>query len=207
MYKRQGGQFTDFDNNDGLIQALAGSEVQFVGHVDIFGGTLAAIGSGVLRNQNNTALRLADVVVDGDLIVDDGNTHFVGEIENRQNMLFNGKTLLLDSDITLTGGGSITLSDSTSGATSSINGSGGTHNLNIVNQTIEGFGSMSSNNLNIVNQESGLIDANVDGETLTINPAQVGNVDQFQNEGILRASNGGTMNIIDFENNLSLIHI
>ena len=72
--------------------------------------------------------------------------------------------------------------------------------MTIADQTIQGFGNIGRNNANFINQTEGLIDANVDDETLVLDASG-----SFINSGTLRASDGGTLELrdagtIDFAN-------
>ena len=87
---------------------------------------------------------------------------------------------------TLTGGGTVTLS----GDNPRIVDATGTQTLTIGDQTIQGSGNIGFNTTDFVN--NGLIDANVDGETLFIDPAG-----SFINDGTLRASGGGILQLLD----------
>ena len=98
---------------------------------------------------------------------------------------------------TLIGGGTVTLSGTNAGINESVFG---TQTLTIADQTIQGFGNIGRNNANFINQTEGLIDANVDDETLVLDASG-----SFINSGTLRASGGGTLELrdagtIDFAN-------
>ena len=188
---------TDFDNNGGLIQALAGSEVQ-LGFLDIFGGTLSTSGDGVIRKLTGQGTRFFDVVFDADFIIDDGNTHVSGIIENRNSILVNGERLLVeDPGVTLDGGGTITFSGN-----ASIERAGGTsQDLTVVDQTIQGEGGFGGGTLNLFIEEEGLIHANVANSTLNVTPNRIGPfgpVEFLENRGTLRASNGSMLEVTDF---------
>ena len=89
---------------------------------------------------------------------------------------------------TLTGGGTVTLS----GINSGITDVGGVQTLTIADQTIQGVGNIGRNTLDFDNQADGLIDANVDGETLLLDA-----LTSFVNSGTLRASGGGILELRD----------
>ena len=82
-----------------------------------------------------------------------------------------------------------------SGNNSGIDDAGGVQTLTIGDQTIQGVGEIGRNSINVVNQIDGLIDANVDGETLTIDVANSATDSSFINEGTLRASGGGILEV------------
>ena len=87
----------------------------------------------------------------------------------------------------LTGGGTVTLTGDDAKITAV-----GNHALTNVDNTIQGKGSVGGNEAIIINES--LIDANLTGESLTLNPRSNGaGVVTFQNNATARASNGGTL--------------
>jgi hypothetical protein len=92
--------------------------------------------------------------------------------------------------ITLQGGGTLTLSDSTA---NSIVGTTSTTTLTNVDNTISGAGQIGSGDgtLTLVNEAKGTIDANVAG-TLTLDTGHT-----IVNAGLLEANNSGTLLIVD----------
>ena len=64
--------------------------------------------------------------------------------------------------------------------------------MTIGDQTIQGSGNIGRDTTNFVNQADGLIDANVDGETLVLDASS-----SFINNGALRASGGGILELRD----------
>ena len=64
--------------------------------------------------------------------------------------------------------------------------------LTIGDHTIEGQGSIGENTIGIVSSSSGLINANIDGETLTIDASTLGGVD---NDGVIQSSDEGVLRI------------
>ncbi len=129
------------------------------------------------------------LVVSDDVFYDVHN-----DIANEGLLEINGATKntllrLETSDLSVTGGGSIRLSHDDFSAITSLS------NLLLTNgagHTIEGNGKLGSNTTRVLNQ--GLVDANVNGGTLTVDPRTGGaGVITFDNEGIAQASNGGTL--------------
>ena len=90
---------------------------------------------------------------------------------------------------TLTGGGTVTLSGDDAGINETV---AGIQTLTIADQTIQGVGNIGRNTLNFDNQAGGLIDANVDSETLVLDASG-----SFINSGTLRASGGGILELRD----------
>ena len=179
----------DFDNTGGLIQALAGSEVQFTTNSDITGGTIQSVGTGVVRVNTGQNAFFSDLTLDGN-IVSDNNTDFgvAGNINLLGNLNVNSTGSLTDlelqADTTFTGGGLIVLSGDNAGvndATTSV------FTLTLNDDTnLVGQGRVGQNTIAIVN--NAIIAANVLGEDLTLDPAD--GAAEFDNNGILRASIG-----------------
>jgi hypothetical protein len=99
-------------------------------------------------------------------------------------------------DLQLTGGGTVTLdsgSQIVGGGTSST-----PDRLENVNNTITGTGKIGdvSGDLALTNDTGGTIDANVSGQTLTLDTGHT-----ITNEGLLEATSGGTLQIVDPVNN------
>ena len=96
--------------------------------------------------------------------------------------------------VTLTGGGTVTLS-STPNGTAQLDGPGGT--LINVDNTINGSGLIGSgnNHLVLVNQSQGIIDANVPSGTLTLQTSS------DTNTGLLEATGGGILSLQSDINN------
>jgi hypothetical protein len=90
-----------------------------------------------------------------------------------------------DGTVTLTGGGTISLS----GRSPEITASTGNATLNNVNNTIQGAGTIGSGNLQLLN--GGAIVANQSGEPLTISPNNKG----LNNTGKLEATAGGNLQL------------
>ncbi len=107
-----------YDNNDGLIQADAGSVVHLNGNATITGGTLDTEGDGRIRVTANTPL-IGDLTHAGHTTVNNGRTMFAsGTITNTGTIELEstgGNTYLRPADgpVTLTGGGTVVLSDTT----------------------------------------------------------------------------------------------
>src|ERR1035441_3444008 len=185
-----GGGLLEFDNGvtlnnaGGTIRALDGSTVQL--NAQINDGTLTTTGSGVIHGVANGPI-LNGVTNSGTYQVPDGTTTALeGTITNTGAVQLNstgvyGATLnLLGSGITLTGGGTVTLSDQ---ARNSVNGT-----LDNQNNTISGSGSMGQGTLT----NSGVINAtSANHNHLLIFYSG----DLVTNTGTMEASSGGTLDI------------
>lgn len=178
----------DYLNSGGSISALDGSSVRLANGVNITGGVLSTSGSGEIRAENSMNVFLSDVTNQG-LVIAGNNSDLgiSGTITNSGEIRLTSFGNTTDLEIqaggaTLTGGGILRMEATTTG----INGFG---TLTIANQTIEGSGAIGQNTIGIINQTGGVINANISGETLTLDP----NADGFVNEGVLQASSGGTL--------------
>jgi hypothetical protein len=93
-------------------------------------------------------------------------------------------------NLALTGGGTVTLNDTTGAAASFISGGGSGATLTNVNNTIQGSGQLwFGNGLTLVNQAGGVVNANQAGRVLYINP-----YNGVANQGLMEATSGGSMN-------------
>ena len=181
-----------FDNN--LIEALDGSNV-FLSNASITGGTLRSFGSGNFSATGSN--RLEDLTFDSSMQIP--NAPFVeiaGDINNMGLIEVNSpgggifSQLGVDGSTTLTGGGTIRLNGENAAVISQPSSPG---LLTLENQTIEGQGEIGRGHLDLFIGPNGRINANVPGETLTIDTAD----DEFVNLGTLQSSNGGILVILD----------
>ncbi len=182
-------------NNNNLITALTGSVVQLTAEASIVGGTLSTAGTGVFQanSSDNTSIFLTDLTNAGTLVgINDSDITLAGTITNSGSITSASTSSVTDiivaaGGVTLTGGGTVTLSTSNDGIRAAAAGA----QLTNVNNLIQGQGLLGQDSTAITNQASGIIDANVNAASLTLDPANVANA--FVNDGILRASNGGTL--------------
>ncbi|MEQ8835621.1 MAG: hypothetical protein RID07_02320, partial [Lacipirellulaceae bacterium] len=105
------------------------------------------------------------------------------------NNLGNLTDIVIPTASVLSGGGTVTLAGSTNSSRITDN-SGSNGVFTNVDNTLEGRGQIGANTLQIINQVGGLIDANSTGNTLTLDPNAAGGL---QNQGTLRATNGGIL--------------
>ena len=182
-----GGGFT---NTGATITALDGSEVQLANGAVITGGTLTTVGSGVIRDVSTATL---NSLTNAGTFIGNNNTFttLIGTITNTGSISLNSEgnvaDLILNGNVTLTGGGTLNLVNF-----DRVYGSGVLTN---VDNTIQGFTngasySLGLDQIGIINQAAGVIDANVSGKTLFVNPDAA---DGLINHGLLRASNGGIL--------------
>ena len=189
-----GGAFT---NTGATIEALAGSEVQLTGSVSITGGTLSTTDDGIIRAVGSQDVYITGLTNAGTFVVDNNSAlHTSGMIVNTGTFTFNSAGNFTDFRLaaatTLNGGGTVTLGSASN--TNRIDGDAD-YRLTNNNNLIEGRGQIGANSIAVTNLA--LIDANVDGETLVIDPAPEGSVldggPSFLNQGTLQASNGGIL--------------
>ena len=197
------------DNAGGRIEALAGSTISVRGLGIVDGGEIVGdensrlvLGSDrfFARNQSEQG-SLRDLTLDLAVeIAEQANFGFEGQIVNRQSIdVSESSNLIVDGDTTFSGGGTIQLNGS-----SSFDGSINTNSTQSITLTntdniIQGFGAIGSfdspSNINIVNEAGGVIQANVENETLEIG-GDIFSPFAFPtlvNRGLLLASNGGTL--------------
>ena len=180
----------DFTNTGATISALDGSEVRLNSLVSIVGGTLSTEGTGVIRNASSASL--TNLTIAGNFIGNDGSgTTLNGTITNTGTISLNSTatktTLGILGNVSLTGGGTVNLANSFSHFTGRFN-----DRLTNVDNIIQGAGELCANEIVMTNQAGGLVDANLSGQILTIDPNQNGLV----NEGTFRASNGGILQLM-----------
>jgi hypothetical protein len=174
---------TTLSNAGGTINALAGSTVQLDNHVVINGGTLTTSGSGVIRSANNGPL-LNGVTNSGTYQVPPGSTTLEGTFTNTGAFQLNSTAsataqILMSGAVTLSGGGTLTLSDQPRNTVSGT----------LVNQnnTISGSGTMTGGTLT----NSAVINAT----SANRNQLLVSYTNPLTNTGTMEASSGGTLKI------------
>ena len=177
-----------FDNTGGTILADNGSEVQLINGASISGGTLNTHGTGDIRSFSSSLSSLTNA---GNFIITNNTgATFAGTINNTSSVTVaatgNFTDLFISGAVTFTGGGVINLQNA-----ARLRGSG---TLSLVQQTVQGetsnSGSLGTNEIGINVGTGGLIDANVSGLILNVDP---GAADGLTNAGLMRASNGGIL--------------
>ncbi len=157
----------------------------------------------VCITNGTSAVTLNTDATVADLQLGSGNTLNLGlntqlgvagnQIINAGNIAVNGGSgsntfLFIENNVTLSGGGTLTLSTASGGGDATLEESGGSFTL--TNQsTIQGNGIIGNNGLSLNN--SGTVDANVSGQVLTLSSMTSG----ATNTGLLEATNGGVLNI------------
>ncbi len=184
-----------FHNDGGNILATgADSEVQLFSSAAIDGGTLTTAEGGVIRNATNQSAFLSNLTIAGTLIADNNSTtHIAGTITNNGSMTLAASSsttgLAVDGDTLLTGSGVLTLSSLNTQSNARVIGSGTL--TNDTGHIIQGQGQLGTNTVSMIN--NGLVDANISGKALWVDPANVAT--GLINVGTMRASNGGILQL------------
>jgi hypothetical protein len=181
-------------NTGGTIKST-GSDLQLVDGVTINGGTLTTSGSGLIHTTGGQASTLENLTNSGNYQLDNSaQTTLVGTITNNGNMnmasVGNGTYFLLSGNVTLSGTGTLTMSNNSNNVIEGVSGAGTevlTNNINIA-----GAGDIGNGQTILVNNAAGIINANQSGGTLTIAPT-ANATNGFTNTGTLEATAGGTL--------------
>lgn len=181
-----------YSNVGGLIRADAGGTIELNASATIVGGSLQSLGSGVVRTTGTPLLdgTAGAISTSGLLQISNGDSLLVrGAWANSgtvdlQATSTNTRIYIDTVDVTLSGGGVITLADRTESRVEGLGGAG----LTNVDNTISGAGTIASTLGKLTNR--GTILAN-GAQTLTIAPGAMG----VTNRGTLSALGGGTLKL------------
>jgi hypothetical protein len=183
------------DNAGGTISAAAGSGINLSG-ATIAGGTLTTVGSGVINVSGSPTTfdgTTTDVVDQASIVVQNGSQLILkGAIQNSGTISLQGQTkgsslTIGQGGATLSGGGSITLSDL---ANDSITAAASGAVLTNVDNTISGTGTIGAGGLGFTNESAGTLDATGNALTLSTTGA-------VSNAGTLEATGAGSSLIIE----------
>jgi hypothetical protein len=172
------------NNAGGNITANSGT-VEMDG-ATITGGTLNTINSGTMETVGTATLNGVTISTGSTYAAND-TTNLLGTITNQGTITSDDGTVAAASNVTLTGGGTLSFTSDTYLEQPSTSDS---FTLTNVNNTIEGTGQIGINNLAVDNEASGVIDANAPGGTLYL----VG-TGTITNEGLLEATGGGILQL------------
>jgi autotransporter passenger strand-loop-strand repeat protein len=150
------------------------------------GGTIFISSGGVLSNTIVSAGGIVDVEDGGSLHVSGTTLSNAGSINLLGIAGSDGATLLIDSNVILSGGGKVSLSSS---GNNLITDDGNSRTLTNLNNIISGAGAIAGIDLTLVN--SGTIDANISEGTLTIKTG----ANVITNAGLMEA-NGPITNLV-----------
>ena len=177
------------NNAGGTITALDGSQVQLINGIVISGGTLTTTGTGTINNLNTATLIL---LTNAGSFVGNNNstTTLIGNMTNPGTILLNSVAnftdLALNGNVTLTGGGTVSLTNF-----ARVLGSGILTNVdNLIEGNASAGGSLGANAIGLINQTAGVINANSSGLVLNVDP---NSANGLINQGTMEASNGGIL--------------
>ena len=184
------GTFTN--TSTATVEAQTGSLVE-LNAASIAGGLLATSGTGLIRNTGGSTLTNLTLTAGSKLDTANNTTlNLAGTFNNlgsvSESSVGNGTDILLSSGgVTLTGGGSFVLSNSTANRIL-----GATSTTTLVNQDnlIQGAGQIGANQLQLTN--SGTIQGD-QSQALIVDPSGTGVI----NNGTMRATAGGTLRLQD----------
>ena len=190
------------DNAGGNITADGGT-VQLLAAADIQGGTLNAVNGGMLGTATGQQIILdgstgaGAVNLNGTYTGGLNSLTFVkGTINNTNNIQLNGGNgsntglVAFSSNVTLQGGGTVTLSTASGGGDALIIQGVAGSTLTNVDNTIQGAGIIGNNGLTLVNNTGGTLLANAPGQTLLINGGGT-----LTNHGTMQVDSGATMHL------------
>ncbi len=187
------------DINDPNVNSSNASHVDLNG-VTITGGTLQTSYFGVIEDQSSSVF---DGVTNQGVVDVDANTYLDlrHSLDNSNNIFLFGQAAQLEIDgapFHLTGSGQILMES----AQSSIVAIGPGVTLDNESNTISGNGTIGAGDgqLTLDNDGAGTIDANISGETLTLDTDN-----SITNAGLLEATQGGTLTIDDSVDNSGTI--
>ena len=176
-----------FNNAGGTIRALMSSRVELVSGATIEGGTLRSADDGVIAITDGVFSGLANL---GNVKIENGRSlRLLGEIANQGEIWVaadaNATKLDPRGGVTLSGGGAVRMS----GSNARLSGNDAITNAN---HTIHGEGDLGLNSIGLVNGVGGVVDADVNGAVLQIDPSLT---DGAVNTGTLQASGGGNLTL------------
>ncbi len=179
-----------FANSSGTLTAGSGSTMTLNG-TTINGGNLSSAGSGVIVQAASSTLSGVTLEAGSTLQVPNNTVlSLSGSFTNSGAVTLNSTGNYTDivatgSSLTLNGGGTITMGSGS--AVNRIYGVSGSTVITNVDNTISGEGNIGAGQLVLDN--GGVIDANVSGQTLVLQPSGSG----FANTGTMEATGGATL--------------
>jgi YVTN family beta-propeller protein len=176
-----------------IISSGPSSAVQFQSGAHIEAGTLNDLQGAVIGSVSGTVI--LDGTTEGVLtnagsytINDNTATEFMGTINNTGSFAVNAGAndtfLNMDNPVTLTGGGSVTMTNGNAYIRQD-----GTASLTNVNNIISGSGTIGNDGLTFINQSGGIVNANLSAAILLVNANNVAN------EGLFEGTGGGILQV------------
>jgi PEP-CTERM motif len=179
--------------NTGANLTADGGTVQF-NNATVNGGTLNSLNGGSMQTIANGFATLNSVTISSGSTYTSGNNTEVlvsGTLTNNGVIQItsgaNNAIMGLNATTLLTGGGTLTMTEASTGGVFIEQTAGGI-TLENVNNLIQGAGIIGNGGLAFQNDAAGTVNANVSGQTLFMNGS--GNV---INLGVMKATNGGTL--------------
>jgi hypothetical protein len=185
--------FNSITNTGGAITASGTNSVVNIDDATVVGGTLNTASGGLLQTVGTSSLNGVTVSSNSTYTTGDGaTTDLDTSLTNDGTFLIDGTSgnaiVNLGSNVTLSGGGAVTLKSKSGSAF--LRGNRVT--LTNTNDTIEGAGLIGdSGALGVANQAT--IDANASDQGLNVNQGNGG----VTNTGTLEATGGGTLNLFN----------
>jgi len=186
---------TAVNNAGGTIKANGANAVVYIPNGSITGGTLTTLAGGTIESSNTTTLSGVTISRNSVYTASNNATTVLNGIITNDGLiqLFGGNGangyLAPNSNTTLTGAGTVTLSQINSGGgCACIEQNTGGVTLTNTNDVIQGNGTIGNGGLTVVNSTAGKIDANVAGLALAMNGGG-----GITNTGLIEATNGGTL--------------
>ena len=179
----------------GMVDIVGAGTITLSSSSTISGGTVMNTATGLIRAISGSN-RLSGAVTNpsgGTIQVDNGVTLIFdgsGTYSNAGTILIDGTTttqLQIDGDASISGGGTIELSDSVNNF---LQGFSAPDSLINEDLTIKGAGNIGNNSLQLINR--GTVEAN-GSNLLTLDPPTAG----FVNKGMIRAVGGSTLKILN----------
>ena len=192
----------EFTSSGGTIEAQDGSTVRLHSNARVYGGTYLTSGAGSVRVNDSQNAFFIDFTNNG-LMVGENNSDLgiSGNVVNNGTIRLeagvSATDLEIQADTTLSGGGQVILS----GALAGVNGVDDRRLTNAAGHVIRGQGALGQLGIWITN--NGLIEADVNGATLTLAADGTAGTLSFVNNGTLRATNGATMVLSGLEGEYS----
>ena len=194
-------------NTGGNITASGAASAVVVDNATINGGALNTTSGGVMETAGGSTATLNGVTISSGSTYTASNnatTDINGTITNQGTIQLNGGggnngVLNLAGNVTLNGGGTVAMTDTSGAGNAFFEGNGQT--LTNVDNTIEGTGIIGNGNLAVIN--GGTIEASPAGGTSTLTLNGSGGL---TNNGTFAANNGGTLTVTVPFTNTGTVH-
>jgi hypothetical protein len=180
----------------GVVEALGSGSHLYLRSGTILGGVVATDVNGVIETlDSNNTIDSASVNNAGVISIDKNTQLILGSTVNNTGSIAlrsagNSTILRIDSrNLTLSGGGHVTLSDN---ANNYVYGVSGADVLTNVNNTLSGSGQLGYGQLTLINQNTGIINATGVNNTLVLNTPEM-----VSNAGLVEDTGAAGLEIVD----------